>query len=228
MICSALMQPSEEIRAWRISAAILLALCFTPCLAEGVAAQSREEPAAVAGSPPAPLSLDRLSATRDRPLFSPSRRPPPVAEFRAPPPPRAAAPPPAPPKEPPNLTFFGTFESNEEVGATVQVGNEKPAIVRYGTYIEGWRVTEISRHRLVLSLDDRTAVFSLFSPKGPGTPTVSQNAKAGEQQPQPRLDGQNQGAVKRTDTPKQAPRVGGGYDAVPAEPRQPEKKGKSR
>jgi hypothetical protein len=225
MIYSVLMLPNEEIWAWRTSAAALLAVCFTLCMAEEVAAQPQEEPAAVAGNPPTPTSLDRLSATRDRPLFSPSRRPPPAVEVRSAPPPRAAAPqPPAAPQAPPNLTFFGTFESNDEVGAIVQVGNEKATTVRFGSYIEGWRVTEISRHRLALSLDDRTAVFSLFSPKGPGAPpTVSQNAKVGEQQPQPRLDGEDQDAIKRTNNPKQAPRAGGGYDALRIEPRQLEK-----
>ena len=208
---------------------MLLAACFTLCSAEEVAAQSRQEPAAVAGDAPSPISLDLLSATRDRPLFSPSRRPPPVVETRSAPPPRAAPPPPAPPKAPPNLVFFGTFESNEEVGATVQVANEKPTIIRFGTYIEGWRVTEISRYRLVLSLDDRKAVFSLFSPKGPGAPpTVSQSATVGEQQPPPRLDGENQHIIKRTDNPRQAPRAGSGSDVLPTEPPRQLEKGKGR
>jgi hypothetical protein len=170
---------TEKSYAGETAAAILLAVCFALGMAEGAFAQAREEPAAVVGNPLTRISLDRLSATRDRPLFSPSRRPPPVAEVRSvPPPPLPSAP--IAPAAPPNLIFFGTFESNEEVGATVQVGlNEKATIVRFGSYIEGWRVTEISRHRLVLSLDNRTAVFSLFKSKDSNTPTVSQNPKGG-------------------------------------------------
>ena len=131
------------------------------------------EPVAPASSQ---ISLEELSATRDRPLFSPSRRPP-VSNVAvvAPPPP----PPPtqiAPPSPPPNLTFYGTFESPTEVGASVLIPpNDKPTIVRYGANIGGWRVVDISRHRLVLALDDRKAVFTLFTksqdgevPGGPG------------------------------------------------------------
>jgi hypothetical protein len=90
--------------------------------------------------------------------------------------------------------FFGTFESRDEVGANVQLSpNEKPTVVRFGFYIEGWRVTEISRYRLVLSLDDRTAVFTLFSPKGPANQaTISQRPLASEpplpSEPQSRLE----------------------------------------
>src|SRR5579864_5885305 len=66
------------------------------------------------GAPIAPkISLDDLSATRDRPLFSPSRRPLPsnVVVAIAPPPP---PPPPQVPIPVPSLTFYGTFESPTE------------------------------------------------------------------------------------------------------------------
>jgi hypothetical protein len=167
------------------AAAVLLAACFALRMVEGVFAQAREEPSAVVGNSPIRMSLDRLSATRERPLFSPSRRPPEKSVVRAvaPPPP----PPPAPVSSiaPPNLMFFGTFESNEALGAIVQIG-EKHAIVRFGSYIEGWRVTEISRHRMVLSLDGRTAVFQLFKsndtdaqPSVRQIPQILQNPKGG-------------------------------------------------
>jgi hypothetical protein len=66
-------------------------------------------------NPVAALSLDRLSATRERPLFSPSRRPPPP-----PPAPIANAPPPPPP--PPKLTLFGVVMDDEDARAVVQTG----------------------------------------------------------------------------------------------------------
>ena len=113
------------------------------------------------------ISLDDLSETRDRPLFSPSRRPRQnhvEAAVRPPPPP---PPPPQAPTPAPNLTLLGTFESQTEVGATVQIPpNDKPIFVRYGTYINGWRVVDIKHHRLVLALQDRTAVFTMFNPPG--------------------------------------------------------------
>jgi hypothetical protein len=73
----------------------------------------------------------------------------------------------------PNLTFFGTFESPTEVGASVLIPpDDKPVIVRYGTYINGWRVVDISHHRLVLALGDRKTVFTLFDRTGPASEQV--------------------------------------------------------
>jgi hypothetical protein len=123
-----------------------------------------EEP--VASTSPQ-LSLEDLSETRNRPLFSPSRRPRVnnVEVAVAPPPPPPA--PTLPPLPPPNLTLLGIFESATEVGATVQLQpSDKPVIVRYGTIIGGWRVINISHHQLVLALNDRQAVFKMFNPPG--------------------------------------------------------------
>jgi len=128
------------------------------------AAHADEQTAPAAASQ---ISLDDLSATRERPLFSPSRRPRvnnvEVAVAPPPPPP----PPPEAPTPAPNLTFLGTFESPTEVGAAVQIPpNDKPTIIRYGSYVNGWRVIDISRHRLVLAFQDRKAVFTIFNPPG--------------------------------------------------------------
>src|SRR5262245_60205635 len=65
-------------------------------------------------NPVAAASLDHLSATRERPLFSPARRPP------APPPVPVIAPPEPPP--PPNVTLFGVVMDAEEARAIVQIG----------------------------------------------------------------------------------------------------------
>jgi general secretion pathway protein N len=109
-----------------------------------------------AESPLAAYPLDRLSATRERPLFSPSRRPP-----AAPPAPiMAAAPPPAPPK----LILFGIVMDADDARAVVGVGTgDKTRRVRIGDDIGGWRVTQIEERQLVLSLDDRSATYTLFS-----------------------------------------------------------------
>jgi general secretion pathway protein N len=202
MMHSAVMFLNNEIWARKISAAVWLALGICAGMAEPVAAQPGQgESTAIVADPLQSISLDLLSATRDRPLFSPSRRPPPVIEATpAPPPPRL---PPVVPLPPPNLTFFGTFESNEQLGANVQTGGNA-AIVRFGSYIEGWRVTEISRHRLVLSLDDRTAVFTLFGSKGPASQlTINHTMRAGE--PQPRLEVAGQNADKAIDNHRPTP-----------------------
>jgi hypothetical protein len=114
-------------------------------------------------SPLAAYPLDRLSATRERPLFSPSRRPP----ARPPSPIIATAPPPQPPK----LILFGIVMDSDEARAVVGVGTaDKTRRVRIGDDIGGWKVTQIEERQLVLSLDDRSATFTLFSGQhgGPG------------------------------------------------------------
>jgi hypothetical protein len=125
-----------------------------------------KDQAQVQAPPPAsPLAahpLDRLSSTRERPLFTPSRHLP------APPPPPvvAATPPPPPPK----LTLFGVVMDADEARAVVGGMGDKPRRVRIGDDIGGWKVTQIEERQLVLSLDDRSATFTLFSGQsaGPG------------------------------------------------------------
>ena len=117
-------------------------------------------------SPLAAYPLDRLSATRQRPLFSPGRRPP------APPPaPTIAAAPPPPPPPPPKLILFGIVMDTDDAHAIVGVGTtDKTRRVRIGDDIGGWKVTQIEGRQLVLSLNDRSATFTLFSGQhaGPG------------------------------------------------------------
>jgi hypothetical protein len=113
-------------------------------------------------SPLAARPLDALPATRDRPLFSPSRRPP------APPP--VVVMPQAPPPSPPSVTLFGVVMDANEARAIVQAGSAKQVRrVRIGDDIDGWKVTQIEQRRLVLSLDGRVATFTMFgSQSNPG------------------------------------------------------------
>jgi hypothetical protein len=121
-----------------------------------VPSQAPATPTAGLASPLAVHSLDRLSATRERPLFSPSRRAP------APPPPIVRPPP--PPPEPPNVTLVGIVMDAEEARAIVQSGSKNEVRrVRVGDDIGGWKVAQIENRRLVLKLDSRQATFSMFS-----------------------------------------------------------------
>jgi hypothetical protein len=173
------MMPRRDRALGDFTGGTLRAACLIAGLMATDRADAADSPAAV--PPISQILLEDLSTMRERPLFSPSRRPPPEAQVAvvAPPPPPPPQPQPATP--PPNLLFFGTFESANEIGATIQViPGEKPAIVRFGSYINGWRVVEISRLRLVLALNEQTAVFSLFDPRSPaqqsatGTPPTLQ------------------------------------------------------
>jgi hypothetical protein len=129
-------------------------------------------------SPLAEYSLDRLSATRERPLFSPNRRPPP-------PPPVIVAtrPPPAPP---PNVTVLGIVMDAEEARAIVQTGGSEVRRVRIGDDIGGWKVVQIEQRLLVLSLDNRSASFTMFGSPAlgrPNDPTPKAPAKHREAAP---------------------------------------------
>jgi len=125
------------------------------CLASAAWAQEPDGPAAA--NPLEALSLERLSATRDRPLFSPTRRP------VAPPPPVEQAPAVSAPPPPPSVTLFGIVLDDEGARAIVRSGADKVDRVQIGDHIGGWMVSQIEGRRLVLSLHGRFATFTLFS-----------------------------------------------------------------
>jgi hypothetical protein len=171
-----------------VSVAALLAL--TPALAVAADASPQPPPpragegregGAALPSPLAAQPLDRLTATRERPLFSPTRRPP------VPPAPVVSAPEaPPPPPPPPDVALFGIVMDGDEARAVVRTGPaEKIMRVRIGDDIGGWKVSQIEGRRLVLSRDDRIATFMMFTGNGTaGAPTTSPQA--------PSADGQSQ------------------------------------
>jgi hypothetical protein len=119
---------------------------------------------AVSGNPVAEVPLDRLSGTRNRPLFSPSRRPP------APPAPAAIAasveraPQPLPLLSPPGVALFGIVVGAQGPRAFIGTGEADRIIgVRPGDDVSGWTVTAITQRDLVLSRAERSATFTLFS-----------------------------------------------------------------
>ena len=127
--------------------------------------QPQSQPGAEVQSAAAPVSplaaqpFDRLSATRDRPLFSPTRHPP------APPPEIAVEPaPPPPPSPPPNIVLLAVVMDGEEARAIVRTAPEAKILrVQIGDDIAGWKVGQIEARRLVLSLDERSATFTMFT-----------------------------------------------------------------
>jgi hypothetical protein len=121
-------------------------------------AQASEQPTGTLANPLEAQPLDRLSATRERPLFSPTRRPTPP-----PPPPSPEAAPVAVVPQPPNVQLFGIVMDDEGARAIVRSGTEKVDRVQIGDNIGGWKVSQIEGRRLVLSLDGRFATFTLFS-----------------------------------------------------------------
>lgn len=113
---------------------------------------------AAAVNPLAAQSLDGLSATRERPLFSAQRRPPSPPRVAAAPPP-----PPAPPPQPPQVALYGIVSEPGGARAMVRANGDKIIGVRIGDDIGGWKVTKIERRQIELSLADRAVSFAMFS-----------------------------------------------------------------
>jgi hypothetical protein len=134
-------------------------------LAADTGGEAAVRPSATPGNPLWAVTLDQLAATRDRPLFSPSRHPP-----ARPQPPRvetvAAVPPPAP-RQPPSVVLLGIVTDADGTWALIRAGGaDKITPARLGDEIAGWKVSEIETRRLVLSSDDRSVSFALFARTG--------------------------------------------------------------
>jgi hypothetical protein len=127
------------------------------------------EISAVSGNPIDEVRLDRLSETRNRPVFSPSRRPlaPPALPAiaarieRAP---QALSLP-----SPPGVALFGIVVGEQGARAFIAMGAANQIIgVRPGDDISGWTVSAITQRNLVLSRAEQSATFTLFSPGNVG------------------------------------------------------------
>lgn len=148
--------------------ALLALLGMTPAVPSR--AQDRATPALA--NPVAALLLEQLSATRERPLFSPARRLP-AAPEPEPPPPVAAAPEPWAPV--PVLVLFGIVADQDGARAIVRTGASSGILrLRVGDTIEGWTVADIGRRDVTLRLGDRSESFGLFAGdrKGGAAPRV--------------------------------------------------------
>lgn len=180
---------------------IALLLLSASLFAAGASAQSGDSGALA--NPLQAQSLDRLSATRDRPLFSPSRRPVPP-----PPPPVVHVPEPAPPPPPPSVTLVGIVLDGEGARAIVRTGmGKKFERVQIGDDIGGWKVSQIEGRKLVLSLGERLATFTLFSDeRGKRPPEESASTAAGQQPTAPQQDHAQQTATQQRESQPTSPR----------------------
>jgi general secretion pathway protein N len=126
-----------------------------------VTAKPTEAPT-VAANPLWAIPLSALAATRTRPLFTPSRRPPapivasvPVA---APPPP---PPPPAPPQHP-NMTLVGTVAGeNEGVAVFIDTTTRDTVRLRTGEGHSGWVLQSVERSAATLQKGQQTETLAL-------------------------------------------------------------------
>jgi general secretion pathway protein N len=113
------------------------------------------------------IPLNQLSGTRDRPIFSSSRRPP-LAAVAAEPAVAKAAPPPKP-REPerPQLSLVGTIASEDEAFGIFLDQSTKAALrLKVGEDYQGWRLQSIQGREATLEKDQQAAVLSLPQPGG--------------------------------------------------------------
>jgi len=118
------------------------------------------------GNPLWTVPLSALSSTRDRPLFSVSRRPPAVAAPIAAPPPKQEALAPPPPERP-SLTLIGTIVSRQASVAMLQ-GANADAIqrLRVGEGNDGWLIRGIGLRSIVVEKGAQSVELELPRPTG--------------------------------------------------------------
>lgn len=109
-------------------------------------------------------TLRGLKAARERPLFSPSRRPQkpaptPVAQVVAP----VAVPPPSAPA----LRLIGIVQDPENAAGLVRRGSGPTLVLRAGDPIDGWSVSEIGPAHLTIRLGDQVQTYRLFAATTP-------------------------------------------------------------
>lgn len=114
------------------------------------------------GNPLWSIPLSVLSATRQRPIFSASRRPPPQAV--AGPVPQVIVPPPPPPAEPERLTLAligAVVGDNDAIAVFLDRTNQKIMRLRQGDSHAGWLLSSVQGREVTLKKDDRTEVLAL-------------------------------------------------------------------
>ncbi len=141
----------------RTGAAILNAPAVLDLPAAGDAASAGQS---LGTNPLWGVPLELVNVTRDRPLFSPTRRPPASAATSRPVKAVAAAGPALAPK--PTLSLIGTIEGKSEgLAVFVDTATHNVVRLRMGQGQDGWILRSVSEREVVLGKDDRTEVLQL-------------------------------------------------------------------
>jgi hypothetical protein len=140
------------------SVAIVLSLCAADLRAV-------EDARPRSANPLWAIPLAKLSDTRDRPVFSPSRRPPPSAvdtrPTPAPPPPRKRE------VERPPLSLVGTVASDEQgFGIFLDLSTKQPLRLKLGEDYQGWKLRVVRGQQVSMEKDQQITVLTLPEPSG--------------------------------------------------------------
>jgi general secretion pathway protein N len=142
------------------------------------------------GNPLWSVPLSVLTSTRERPIFSASRRPPPRAvvapdQVSAPAPAKAAAP------ERPALSLIGAVVGESDaIAVFLDRTSQKIIRLRQGESHAGWLLSSIQRREVTLKKADQTEVIALQRVEGPagfaatpGVPGLTVPASVGSYAP---------------------------------------------
>jgi general secretion pathway protein N len=118
-----------------------------------------------AGNPLWALPLKQLSITRERPVFSPSRRPPPPATPTYVAPVAVRSPPKPVEPERPSITLLGTIlGSTESIGVFFNPTTRDIVRLRVGEDHEGWALRSVKTREATLVKDRERVVLELPPP----------------------------------------------------------------
>jgi general secretion pathway protein N len=125
---------------------------------------ARAEPAD-SGNPLWGVPLNQLSDTRERPIFSPSRRPPPRPVAGTPRAELTRAIPKPVEHERPALLLVGTVIGDEEsIGVFVDNTTKEAVRLRAGQAHNGWMLRIVNRREVTLEKNEETATLALPQP----------------------------------------------------------------
>src|SRR5262249_30909437 len=116
------------------------------------------------GNPLWSIPVKTLTATRERPIFSPSRRPPPAPVIATP---QFSPPPASKPTEPerPSLTLVGTVAGEQEAfGIFLDQTTNKIVRLRLGDDHHGWILRQVRGREVMLQKDGEIAFLALPPP----------------------------------------------------------------
>jgi hypothetical protein len=132
------------------------------------------------GNPLWRIPIQSLFVTRERPLFSASRRPPPPPP--APSAPNVESPPPAELELPP-LTLQGTaIGKPRDIALVLDEATKVSVRLHVGEAAEGWYLRSVDRRTVRLEKDSRIVVLSLPAP-GAAPPSPTAGVSNGSDQP---------------------------------------------
>jgi general secretion pathway protein N len=133
-----------------------------------------ERPRELSGNPLWAIPLSSLSATRERPLFTPSRRPPAPA-IAGPPPAEPIAKPVAPPPGPdrPQLTLVGAvIGSGGGIAIFVDQATNDVVRLKTGESHSGWMLRSVKGREALFQKNSETLTLALPVPGEPAPGTV--------------------------------------------------------